>query len=245
MATSVIPTIKVTTNPTSNENVAAGYPLGQHWFNESTGVEYIHKTDGVWNPNNVFGSATNNTTIEADGTIKFNGTATYWRDIDFPIAIRSTGANIPAMATFNGNLQKPAWAVNNFVQCEQQEFVHEWKEGSTCYWHLHLDTAVLDATIRYVRFELEYAYSVNGVWTFPAVVTTADIAIPANTAAKTQIIMSLANFTPTGAKIGDHCMARLKRVAATGTAPSANPFIGMLQMHIECDTVGSRDIGKK
>jgi hypothetical protein len=137
------------------------------------------------------------------------------------------------------------WQVNDFNQCESQEFIHEWKEGSTCYFHLHLNTAVLNADIRYVRFEVEYAYSVNGLWTFPAVVTTADIAIPANTPAKTQIIMPLLNFTPTGAKIGDHCIARLKRVASVGTAPSAEPFIPMLQLHIEKDTFGSRDMTTK
>jgi hypothetical protein len=83
------------------------------------------------------------------------------------------------------------------------------------------------------------------VWTFPAVYTSADILIPANTADKTQIIMPITNFTPTGAKIGDHCIARLKRVAAVGTAPTNNPWIPMLQMHIEKDTVGSRQMTVK
>ena len=172
---------------------------------------------------NSFGGVTDNTTFEADGTIKFNGAATVWRDIDFPIIIRTTGANIPIMTTFNGNLTMPQWTVNDYNQCESQEFVHEWKEGSTCYFHLHLDTNGLDTTNRYVKFEIEYAYSVNGTWTFPAVVTTSDILIPANTPTKTQIIMSLFNFTPTNTKIGDHCLARLKRVASTGTAPTNNP----------------------
>lgn len=55
MATSVIPLIKVTTNPTSSETTGAGYPLGQHWFNSTTGAEYIHKSDGVWVPFSVSG----------------------------------------------------------------------------------------------------------------------------------------------------------------------------------------------
>ena len=190
-------------------------------------------------------SAGDYTTIEPDGTIKFNGAATVWGDIDFPILIRTTGAGIPTLSTFNGNLQMPQWAVNDFNQCESQEFVHEWKEGSTCYFHLHLNTNGLDATNRYVKFEIEYAYSANGVWQFPAVVTTADILIPANTANKTQIIMPLFNFTPSTSKIGDHVIARLKRVASTGLAPTNNPFIPMLQMHIEKDTFGSRNMTTK
>jgi hypothetical protein len=178
-----------------------------------------------------------------DKTLVLNETV--WVDIDSPILIRTTGAGIPTLATFNGNLTMPQWAVNDFNQCESQEFIHEWKEGSTCYWHLHLNTNGLDATDRYVKFELEYAYSVAGVWTFPAVVTTADILIPANTPDKSQIIMPLANFTPTNTKIGDHFIARLKRVASTGTAPTNNPWIPMLQLHVQKDTIGSRQMTVK
>lgn len=48
MATSIIPTIKATTDPTTGNTINNGYPLGQHWFNTTTGEEFIHKTDGVW-----------------------------------------------------------------------------------------------------------------------------------------------------------------------------------------------------
>lgn len=168
-----------------------------------------------------------------------------WCDIDFPILIRTTGAGIPTLAAFNGNLTMPQWAVNDYNQCESQELIHEWKEGSLCQWHIHLTTNGLDATNRYVKFELEYAFCISGVWSFPAVVTTADILIPANTADKTQMIMQLATFTPSTSKIGDHVIARLKRVASTGTAPTNNPWIPMLQMHVEKDTIGSRTISAK
>lgn len=191
------------------------------------------------------GTSTDYTEFEADGTMKMVGDASVWCDIDFPILIRNTGTGIPTLATFNGNLTMPQWAVNDFNMCESQEFIHEWKEGTECHWHLHYTTNGSDASNRYVKFELEYAYSVHGVWTFPAVFTSADILIPANTATKTQIIMGLTSFTPTGGKIGDHCLARLKRVAATGTAPSGNPWIPMLQMHIEKDTIGSRQMTAK
>ena len=48
MAKQVIPTITTTSAPTINENVAAGYPIGQKWFNTVTGVEYTQLTSGVW-----------------------------------------------------------------------------------------------------------------------------------------------------------------------------------------------------
>ena len=48
MGQEVIPLIKTTSNPTSGNTTSNGYPLGQHWFNETSGVEYVHKSDGVW-----------------------------------------------------------------------------------------------------------------------------------------------------------------------------------------------------
>jgi len=36
------------TSPTTSNTVSAGYNIGQHWFNSATGIEYIHKSSGVW-----------------------------------------------------------------------------------------------------------------------------------------------------------------------------------------------------
>jgi hypothetical protein len=193
------------------------------------------------------GGRTNGIKILKSGEMSFLGTATVWQDIDFPILIRTTGANIPTLTTLNGNITMPQWAVNDFNVCESQEFVHQWKEESACYWHIHLTTNGLDATNRYVRFEVEYGYvTPSGVWNFPATIDSGDLLIPANTTDKTMFILSLGNFTPAaGTKIGGHVVARLKRIAATGTAPSNNPWVPMLQMHIECDTLGSKEIATK
>jgi len=186
------------------------------------------------------------------GLLQYNETTQQWEtdsypwvDIDFPILIRTTGPNIPTLVAINGNITMPQWAVNDFNVCESQELIHSWKEGSTLYWHIHLTTNGLDATDRYVRFELEYGYAdVDGQWVFPAVVTTADMLIPAGTPDKTMMIMSIANFTQP-LKIGGHVVARLRRVASAGAAPTNNPWIPMLQMHIQLDTLGSRNIGSK
>jgi len=37
-----------TSNPTKADNIATGYPLGQEWFNTTTGDRLHHKTDGIW-----------------------------------------------------------------------------------------------------------------------------------------------------------------------------------------------------
>lgn len=192
------------------------------------------------------GGTTNYTEFESTGFQKYHGSAKYWRDIDFPIIIRTTGTGIPTLTTFNGNLTMPQWQVGDFNMCESQEFVHAWEEGSRCYWHIHLNTNGLDVDNRYVRFELEYGYTdTNSLWTFPVVVTTNDILIPANTPSKTQIIMSITDFLPTDTRIGGHAIARLKRIASIGNAPSAEPWIPMLQLHVLCDGNGSRNMTSK
>ena len=168
-----------------------------------------------------------------------------WVDIDFPILIRTTGPGIPTLAAINGNITMPQWAVNDVNICESQELIHSWKEGSTVYWHIHLTTNGLDATNRYVRFELEYGYvDVMGQWVFPAVFTSPDILIPANTPNETMMIVPITSFTP-AIHIGGHAVARLRRVAAAGAAPTNNPWIPMMQLHIQLDTLGSRNIGSK
>jgi len=168
-----------------------------------------------------------------------------WVDIDFPIIIRTVGANIPSLVALNGNITMPQWQANDFNVCESQEMIHGWKEGTEVFWHVHLTTNGIDATNRYVRFEVEYGYAdVSGAWVFPATLTTADLLIPANTPNKTMMIMTLGSFTPP-IKIGGHVVARLRRIASVGAAPTANPWIPMMQLHIQVNTVGSRTIGNK
>lgn len=186
------------------------------------------------------------------GLLQYNETTEQWEsgsypwvDIDFPIVVRTVAAGIPTMTAINGNITMPQWQVNDYNVCECQEMIHSWKEGSTLYWHLHLTTNGLDVADKYVRFELEYGYcDVMGKWVFPAVFTTPDILIPANTPNETMMIINLTSFTP-AIKIGGHVVARLKRVAAVGAAPTNNPWIPMLQLHIQLDTIGSRTIGSK
>jgi hypothetical protein len=197
------------------------------------------------NPPILLGGVDNAVRIGEGGEVSLLGTATIWQDIDFPIIIRTTGANIPTRTTLNGNITMPLWQVNDYNVCESQELIHQWKENSTVYWHVHLTTGALDATDRFVRFSVEFGYAApGGAWVFPTAIDSGDLKIPASTPAKTMLLMSLGSFTPESA-IGGHVVARLTRIAATGTAPSADPWIPMLQLHVECDSYGSRTISDK
>lgn len=191
------------------------------------------------------GGATNYLQIESDGTVVFNGTSTVWVDIDFPIIARTAVANNPTPATFKGNITAPQWALNDWIVCEGQEMIHAWKEGSEVQWHVHVTTGGTDTNDRYIRFEVEWTWAnFNAALAAATTTTSVDLKIPANTADRTHIIYEIAKVTFAGT-IGTHVWARLKRVAAVGTAPTANPFCSMLQMHVECDTFGSRNISSK
>lgn len=171
-----------------------------------------------------------------------------WVDLDFPIIMRSTGSTIATYTAIDtgGVLLFPNWQDGDFHVCDAQELVHGWKEGSTISWHLHMLTNGSEAGDRFTKWELIWAIAdVNEALAEQTTITTNDITIPANTATKTHLIVPLGTVALTNYKIGAHIYPRLKRVTATGTAPSANPWVTMLQAHIELDTLGSSQVTAK
>lgn len=212
-----------------------------HWVAANSRWENASKVKGL-----SFGVGSDYSTFEDDGTLVAYGAATVWQDIDFPIIVRTTGVGIPTLTTMEGNITAPQWAVNDFNVCEGQEMIHAWKEGSTATFHIHMVTAALDASDRYTKWEVEWCWADFGTaLSAAATITSAELLIPANTAAKTHLIFNIGTITLTGGHVGAHVWARLKRIAAVGTVPSANPWCSMLQLHVECDTIGSRTITAK
>lgn len=169
----------------------------------------------------------------------------YYVDLDFPIIIRTTGTGIPTLETLRGNITAPQWQVNDFNVCEGQELTHAWKEGSEIFWHIHVLTNGTDTANRYLKFEVEFYHAnVNSVLSNINTISK-EFTIPANTPDRTMLLLSIGSYTYTGGKISSHIWPRLKRIASTGTAPTANPFCTMLQAHILCDSVGSVTILEK
>lgn len=171
-----------------------------------------------------------------------------WDDLNFPIIPRSSGQTIAAYTAIDsgGVLLYPQWQVDDFHVCDANELVHGWAEGSTISWHLHLLTNGQEAVDKFLKFELIWAIAdVGEVLEERTTITTADIAIPANTPSKTMLIMSLGTADLTGYRIGAHVYPRLKRITATGAAPAANPWIPMLQAHIQLNSLGSRLVTSK
>lgn len=188
----------------------------------------------------------NTSEFEPNGFLKHNGTATPWVDIDFPMYIRTTGANVPVMTNVLGNLSMPKWSVDDYLEVESEEIIHGAKQGSIGYFHIHILTAVQDASDRYIRFEWEFNYSnVGAAWQAANIVNIpVDLLIPANTPIRTHLLFNIHTWSDIG-NIGRHVKGRVKRVAAVGTAPSVDPFSEMIQLHVQCDTGGSRNITTK
>ena len=190
------------------------------------------------------GTETDNTTFEDDGTVTFNGSATVWKDIFFPMAPpKATGAGNPTLTAWNGSLRGYAFAVADTHDFDPQEFTHDGKEGSTATFHIHLVSRTNVAAARAVKWQLEYSQADrNGVFAAPTTVVV-ELTIPADTPVNTHIAEDIATFT-TGL-VASQMFVKLTRVAAAGTAPADDPVVIGVHYHYQLDTVGSREIFTK
>lgn len=90
----------------------------------------------------VFGTDTDNTTIEADGTMIAKGAATVWKDIDIDLSAQTSGGSVPALIAVNGDpyIQSRAFAGTG-ATVEQlggsKELIHEMIFGEQIIPHIH------------------------------------------------------------------------------------------------------------
>ena len=172
-------------------------------------------------------------------------------DWAFEIAPKTTGAGKPTLASFSGNIKQYTMAVNDISELRPTEMLHKWKEGTPVELHVHWASNGLDATDRGVKWEIDYTWS-NGIshggtTAFAAATTLSnETKIPANTADKSYFYTSVLTFTPVGGKIGAGLLMSLKRIASvTDPTPTSSPWIIMVGVHYQIDTIGSRTISQK
>jgi hypothetical protein len=183
-----------------------------------------------------------------DGFLLNEESGRAWVDLDFPFIVREIGGGRPTIAALQGNITAPQWAVGNNLVLEGQELIHSWVEGTQLQWHTHMITNGVDDTDRYVNFQLEFTWAKpNGQLQSSSTVTSTNFLIPANTPDRTHLIVPIHTFTPTEGTIASHVYAYFSRIAATddAAAPTNNPFLTMLQVHIQVDTLGSRQVRVK
>ena len=199
-----------------------------------------------WNKAFNFGdfAGGNYTTTEADGTVEFNGDATVWNDIYFPMSSgRIGGANQPTWAAFQGNTMEYTFAINDYIHLPSQEIAHSYKEGSNICLHVHIVLDGSDVGNTDVNYEIEYTIGdINEVMSAAAVVTSGDHIIVGGTADRTHLSIEIHDIIGTNLLIQAALKMRFRRIALVGggNAPSNDPFVLMVGAHIEEDTIGSR-----
>jgi hypothetical protein len=129
--------------------------------------------------------------------------------------------------------------------CEGTEMIHQWKEGTKVYWHVHMITNGSDLTDRYVKWQIDWCWANIGSAMSSTITQSYEYTIPEGTPTKTHLIVPIYEWTITGGTIGAHVYPRLTRIASSGTAPTSDPWCTMLQMHVECDGGGSRSYQTK
>ena len=195
-----------------------------------------------------FGDAANYTEFESDGTLKFNGSAIVTNDLQFPISnARVPAANAPTWETFTPNTNEYGFGVNDFIDSQAEELPHWWKEGTVGHVHLHVVTKAANSTgsNRFAKFQVWVAYcDTDEVW--QEVDFVVELTIPNGTAALQLFYLDMGNLTLTNYLMEGEIRTRPKRIAATGgTEYGGNIFLTQVGIHLEQDTIGSRQENDK
>jgi hypothetical protein len=137
--------------------------------------------------------------------------------------------------------------VDDYIDIGTQEMLHDWKEGTSIYPHIHvaLDGANASGSSQYAKFTIYMAYAdENNVYTETS--KNIELEIPDGTANLTHLFANSTTIDFSGLTIGTQMNVRLKRIAATsGTEYPNHIFVTQIGIHYEINTLGSRQIGVK
>lgn len=189
--------------------------------------------------------AGNYSQFEPDGTLRFVGNATVWRDFNFGVGALGVGASAPDLVSIAGTgLRLRAFDGNNITEqvYGSLEMDHDWKEGSTIYPHIHWMPTTANAGD--VKWQLEYFWvPVGGTVTGSTVITATQ---SSTGTAWNMHFLNFPSISGGGKTIGSQMMVRLFRIPTDGadTYPD-DAVVVTFGFHVELDTVGSRQIAAK
>jgi len=170
---------------------------------------------------------------------------------DLPPSVFSTGklpgANFPAWNAFITATYAFQFAVNDYLWATPIEVTHGYEEGTDLMLHIHWATGGSNVNARYVKWEVIWTIG-NGSEEFSGETTsTVEVSIPAGAGATRPYhqISGVVTIPGTAVKIGAYIKARVRRIAATGTAPTSDPFGLALGVHVQQDTLGSAGLFTK
>lgn len=190
------------------------------------------------------GGSANYTEVEADGTIKFNGDATVWRDDNFSAVSLGVGASPPDSIALNGGAIYVK-AFDGAAITEQlffsTEYNHEAKNGADIVFHVHWSPTTAGAGN--VKWQLTYQW-VNVDGSFAGAETTISVVQAAGGVAWSANKIAFPTVIGTGKTIGSQIVGRFFRdpTDAADTYAADAAITGTFGIHYELDTVGSRQI---
>ena len=205
-------------------------------------VDRFHiASDGTTTMGDIAGE--NTSQIESDGTLRFNGTATVYNDLQFSVgAGKVPAAHTPNYETFTTNTKEYSFAVNDYIDLASNEVPHSWKLATSGDLHLHVTTKGANSTGGdvFAKFTIYISYAQpTGVWVETPF--TAELTIPNGTSALQFFYLDIGDIDLTGFGLSTQIKPRVVRIAATGgTEYSGNIFINQFGIHMQEDTVGSR-----
>lgn len=201
--------------------------------------------------NTRIGDGTNNTYIESDGSLSYEGTATRWDDLKVPVnSVKIKGTVDEAKwDTFLGNTAL-LWFENNKSQdvVFTVQMPHAWKQGTAIMPHVHWTTGrngVGPAPgSNTVTWNLEYTWAnVGEVFSAPSGTNTGSAVAAPNTGAghialNEHVITPLGSIVATTKTLSSMLVCRLYRSASDSYSGDA----GLLEIdfHFEIDSDGSR-----
>lgn len=199
-----------------------------------------------YNKFSIFGDLTNHTEFEPDGTMVFHGDARTYNDLYTGVAGgKVPAANYPDWSAFTTNTGAFTFKVNDYIDLSTIELTHDYAEGTNLEVHLHLVNNGTDVDERKVKYIIYYTYgepdSFNNQFSAEGNLP-AELTLPANVVDKSVIYLSMGTIDGTNIKMGTQIKFRVKRIASTGTEPTGNPFLGMVGVHYQQNTLGSRTI---
>jgi len=200
--------------------------------------------------NTRIGNGTDNTYIEADGSLSYEGGATRYDDLKVPVSSTTKGeTKIPGWGILRDNGSSSQGVFIQWFDAGNEEELyftaqmpHQWKEGTEIYPHVHW-TAATNVGTNKVVWGLEYTWAnVGVVLGNTTIITGSDpIATYAPVDAYEHAITSLGTITGTGKTLSSMLICRIFRKAADGTDNyAADAGLLEIDFHFQIDSDGSR-----
>lgn len=219
-------------------------------------VEVTNGTGGAGNPviglpdlistPRKFGTETDHTLFEANGTAVSVGAATTWNDINKSLLPLSVGVNVPPIVAVNGATHLKVRAFNGTATVnelgEGLEILHDYKEGTDITPHIHWSAT--DASAGNVKWQLAYMW-VNRDGTFTGE-TVISVTVAASGVAWKEQRTNFPAISGTGKQIGSRFQFVLFRDPSDAADTYAQPAAAFdFGIHYEQDMRGSRQITAK